>query len=90
MNENIVQAGALVFGCLQIWLLSLKRHKVNRWGWMAGIAAQPFFLISYIKHGQWGLIVLWSVYSYAILQGIWNHWIKPEKSDDKKSGPDTG
>jgi hypothetical protein len=77
MVDHIVQVGILIFGCLQIWLLSLKRHHINRWGWIAGVVAQPFFLIAYLRGGQWGLMVVWCFYTYAILQGVWNHWIRP-------------
>jgi len=79
MVKLCCQIGILVFGSLQIFLLSLKHHHVNKWGWIAGIIGQPFFIVAYIKARQWGLVLLWCFYTYAILQGIWNHWIRPAK-----------
>lgn len=65
----------LIFGCSAIWLVS-RKEKWKRWGYIAGLFAQPFWFYTSYQGQQWGIFILTMFYSYSWLQGIYFYWIK--------------
>lgn len=82
---TISQAGIFVFGCSAIWFVGRKDLKTRRWGYVLGMLGQPFWFMATIPTKQWGMVAVSVWYAYAWGQGLYNHWIAPEKSDSRLS-----
>jgi hypothetical protein len=77
---NICQFFIFLFGCLSIWFIS-RTEKWKRWGYIIGLAGQPFWLYMTITNKQWWMLALTIAYIYSWSSGIYNYWIKnKEKS----------
>jgi hypothetical protein len=74
----MIQATILVLSGLAIWLVGHRSASVRRWGYVAGLAGQPFWLWTTWNAGQWGLLVLSIWYTWAWTRGVINFWIKKE------------
>lgn len=74
----MTQAAILILSGLAIWLVSHRSAKVRRWGYIAGLAGQPFWLWTTYQAEQWGLVVLSVWYTWAWTRGVFNFWIKQE------------
>jgi hypothetical protein len=61
-----------LLGGSAIWLIS-RREAWSRWGYVLGLASQPFWFYSSIRAKQWGILALACWYTYAWGQGIKNH-----------------
>jgi hypothetical protein len=72
---DLSQIGILALGCPAIWLLG-RREKWRRWGYILGLASQPFWIYTAIAHEQWGIAAVSLCYAYGWIQGIYNFWIK--------------
>ena len=81
--DNISQVMIMVLGASAIWLVCRLEHW-RRWGYILGMCSQPFWLYTTIKHEQWGIVALSIWYTYSWGQGIYNYWIRKEKTNDKK------
>ena len=55
------------------WLVSQKAHW-SRWGYVCGLAGQPFWCYTAITHHQWGILALSIWYAYAWGIGVRNHF----------------
>jgi hypothetical protein len=76
--DAAAQMAILLFGCTAIWLVGRpKSEPRQRWGYILGICAQPFWVYTSIKHRQWGILAVTPLYAYSWAQGVWFHWIKP-------------
>lgn len=71
---NIVQACIFIFGGAAIWLVGRRDPRLRRWGYIAGLASQPFWLIATIQANQPGMFLLSLFYAWAWADGIYNHW----------------
>lgn len=60
---------------ISTWLLG-RLEKWKRWGYIAGLIAQPFFVYPLVLNEVWGLLVLTGVCTYSYGQGVYNYWIK--------------
>ena len=72
------QIGIALFGCSAIWLVGRKEVQVRRWGYVAGLCGQPFWLYTSITAKQWGIVALCLWYTFAWGSGFYNHWISRE------------
>jgi hypothetical protein len=70
----IVQVAILVFSALAIWLLSGRRP--SRWGWVAGLTAQPFWLYATWSASQWGMFANAVIFTVIYVRGLRNHWTR--------------
>ncbi len=70
----IVQTMILILGGLTVLLLALKNHKIRRWGYVAGLASEPFWLIWAWGNDGWAVILLIIWYSGCYSLGIWNNF----------------
>ena len=81
LDELIAQIGIISLGCSSVWFISRpETWKWKRWGYILGLAANPFWFYIGYKTQQWGIIIvsLWYTYSWGL--GVWNYWIKPSDS----------
>jgi len=68
----IVQSAILVLSAVGIWLLSCRG--AGRWGWIVGLAAQPFWLWETLHAAQWGMFANALVFTAIYTRGLINHW----------------
>ena len=52
----------------------------SKWGWIIGLCAQPFWYITSIKNGQWGVIANTTVFTLVLFYGAIKWFV-----DDKKA-----
>ncbi len=58
--------------------------KKNRWGWVIGLASQPFWFYSSITNHQIGIIINTVFFSAAQLYGIWKWFGHNPECEGKK------
>jgi hypothetical protein len=74
MWDQISQFFIFIFGVAGIILVARK----NKWGFVFGALAQPFwFITSYINH-QWGVFFVSFVYASSWVYGIYEWFFKNE------------
>ncbi|MBU4367997.1 nicotinamide mononucleotide transporter family protein [Patescibacteria group bacterium] len=67
--EIIAQVGIAFFGLSAIILVARK----NKWGFVLGLISVPFWFITSIINGQWGIILLNTAYTASWIYGIY-YW----------------
>ncbi|MFA5187938.1 MAG: nicotinamide mononucleotide transporter [Patescibacteria group bacterium] len=70
--ENISQIAICIFGILAIILISRK----NKWGFVCGLASQPFWYITTYHNHQWGIMLMNVVYTGSWIYGIYQWFYK--------------
>lgn len=78
--EIIVQIAIILFSCGSIYLFAQK-GSYRRWGYIVGLAGQPFWFYATWINVQWGMFLCTIWFSGCHILGIWNYWIK-EASDE--------
>jgi len=71
--ERLRQWGIALLGLPAAWCM-IEGGDWARWGVLLGLAAQPIWIISTLRSGQWGMHVLSIAYLMVWLRGIWIHW----------------
>ena len=74
MIDNIVQFIIAVLGALAIFLLASKSGRTRRWGYVAGLASEPFWFYASLTTSQWGVLALAFWWSYFYTVGAINNW----------------
>lgn len=74
MNIDIIQAAIAVLGASSIWLLGRRDARLRRWGYVLGLASQPFWVFATWQAHQHGMFLLSLFYCWAWTAGIYNHW----------------
>lgn len=77
MLNSVIQVIILILSASAIWFVG-RTEKWKRWGYMTGLAAQPFWAYTTYKNEQWGVLLLTIFYTYCWCMGIYNFWIKKE------------
>lgn len=72
----IAQFAILTLSAVAIWLLSCR--DAGRWGWIVGLAAQPFWLYETFNAAQWGMFANAIVFTGIYARGLFNHWARPD------------
>jgi len=72
--DLISQIGIAVFGIAAIILVARK----NKWGFVLGLASQPFWILTAYNNGQWGIQLLNVIYVFTWSYGIYG-WFFKEK-----------
>lgn len=70
--DFISQIGVAVLGITAITLVAKK----NRWGFVAGLASQPFWLLTSYLNKQWGVFILSVIYVFSWAFGIYEWFFK--------------
>lgn len=68
----IAQITIFLLSTCSVWLLSAPAP--GMWGYILGLASQPFWLYASARARQWGVFALSLVYTVLWLRGIFNHW----------------
>lgn len=74
--DLIAQVGLFVFGVLAIVLVAQK----NKWGFVFGVIAQPFWFITAYVNEQWGVFALCFVYTGSWLYGCYNWFLEDQSA----------
>lgn len=65
--ELFSQIAITILGILSIVLIAMK----NKWGFVFGLASQPFWFITSYLNEQWGIFLLSFVYLGSWIYGIY-------------------
>ena len=71
----IEQIGVGVLGAIAVYLSQDRRTSRQRYACLFGLASQPFWFYMTYKAGQWGIMPLNAIYTYAYLCGFKNYWL---------------
>ena len=82
MIDQFAQYGVLFFGPAAIWVVGWK-GKRRRWGYILGLASQPFWFITLYHNEQWPIFIVAFIYTYSWCSVIWNHWLRDIKKGAK-------
>jgi nicotinamide riboside transporter PnuC len=75
MYDVVSQVVIFIFGAGSIILVARK----NKWGFVLGLLAQPFWYITAYVNGQWGIFFVSFVYTASWIYGIYE-WFFKDKS----------
>ena len=75
--DFIAQIGVAVFGIVAIILVAKK----NKWGFVFGLASQPFWLLTSYLNKQWGVFLLSIIYVFSWAFGLYEWFFKDKKND---------
>ena len=82
MFDTISQVAIFVFGVAAIILVARR----NKWGFVFGALAQPFWFYTAYVNQQWGVFLVSFVYAASWIYGIWQWFFKDAKAPEKSSG----
>lgn len=77
MIDTISQIGVTILGPLAIFLVSKK----NKWGFVVGLASQPFWLITLYLHQQWGPFIVAIIYVGSWGVGVYEWFYKSKQAN---------
>lgn len=72
----IDQIGIALTGVIAIFLTQSKHEWLRRYACLFGIAGQPFWIYAAWTAGQWGILMLTMLYTFAWAKGVWTHWLR--------------
>jgi nicotinamide riboside transporter PnuC len=70
--DMISQVAIFFLGFTSIVLVARK----NKWGFVLGLAAQPFWFITSYANGQWGIFLVSFLYAASWIYGIYEWFFK--------------
>lgn len=70
---QIIQMMILTLNGSSILFLSFKSNRVKRWGFLALILSEPFWMITSYRHNQWAIFILCFWYLIISVMGYYNH-----------------
>lgn len=73
------QFGIALLGVTAIFLSQSPDAARRRFACLFGLAGQPFWFYAAWKAGQWGILALSFLYTWAWARGVWTHWIRHER-----------
>lgn len=72
----MLQLLLFAFSAAAIWLVSCESQRAVRWGFLIGLAGQPFWLVETWQAGQGGIFALSLFYTLAWGRGVIKHWFR--------------
>lgn len=72
--DMVAQIGIAVLGVSSILLLAKK----NKWGFVCGLLAQPFWFLTAFLNKQFGVLLLSVVYSLSFAYGVYEWFYKKD------------
>ena len=70
----MTQLAILLLSGTAIALIACKSRRATRWGWLIGLAGQPFWIVETIRTGQWGMLLLSLWFGVHYARGAWREW----------------
>ena len=77
--DIVSQIVVVVSGVLAVLLVN-RVDWLRKYGPAIGLAGQPAWFYTFVYHGQWLMLIVSIMYSYAWAQGVWNHWFRHNNS----------
>lgn len=74
MIETLAQIAVVVGTGGTYALFAFREPRIRRWGYVAGLAAEPFWLYTSWMAGQWGVVIVTFVTAAALVIGLRNNW----------------
>ena len=71
----VEQFGIALFGVTAIFLSQDSRPAYSRWACVFGLCGQPFWVYATVSAGQWGMVALCGLYTWAWYRGFKRHWL---------------
>ena len=71
--DSWLQIGIAVLSIVSMFLLAML-EPWNRWGYVVGLAGQPFWFIATWRAQQYGMLVVSTFYTAALVLGVVNHF----------------
>lgn len=78
--DFVSQIAVAVFGVSSILLVAKK----NKWGFILGLLAQPFWFATAILHNQPGVFLVAIAYTLSWAYGVYEWWFKDKKVNHKE------
>jgi hypothetical protein len=66
------QLAIVVFSCISVFLFSTKH--CFKWGFIFGLAGQPFWIYEFVKNHQWGMLVVALWFTFSHVKGVKNNF----------------
>jgi len=79
LGVHMSQIGIVIFGATAIFLVGCKKWEYQRWGYVCGLCAQPFWYWTTYEAAQWGIFGMSIFYTYSWFRGFRNHFFKEQK-----------
>lgn len=76
--DQISQYTILILGPLAIWILA-RKDQYARYGFIIGLASQPFWFYTLTYNRQWPILIVSIVYAVAFAKGVYNNFIRRDK-----------
>ncbi len=73
--DKFAQGIIFILGIAAIILVSRK----NKWGFVCGLASQPFWFITTISNHQWPLVAMSVIYTISWAYGV-RQWFWPKQN----------
>lgn len=73
---SILQILLFLFSASAIWLLSSDQPWSDRWGFLVGLAGQPFWIAETYAAEQYAMLTLSLFYTLAWAKGVRKHWFR--------------
>jgi hypothetical protein len=70
--DKFSQIAIALLGTSSIFMVSLD----NNWGYVLGLASQPFWYVTSYHHKQWGVFGLSFIYTISWGIGVYTHFFK--------------
>jgi nicotinamide riboside transporter PnuC len=86
MLDFVSQALIFTLGITSIILVARK----NKWGFIAAIVVQPFWIFSSYRSGQWGIFLVSFVYTGSWIYGAYRWFAEDRRAKEKKGKQTTG
>lgn len=80
--DLISQVCVFLFGVSAIFVVGMKNERTRRWGYILGLAAQPFWYYTFITNGQYILVGVNIAYTFSWINGVRNHWRLADKKEE--------
>ncbi len=74
------QISQIALSILSISAIILVARK-NKWGFVVGLSAQPFWLFTSYINNQWGVFLCSVIYVFTWAYGIYEWFFKDKKND---------
>lgn len=81
MSDLISQLAIAILGVFAIGLVANK----SKWGFVAGLASQPFWYITSYQHAQWGIFFLNIAYTFSWSYGIYVWFFRDRYNSSMKN-----
>ena len=76
MWDIVSQIAITILGTIAIILVAKK----NKWGFVAGLASQPFWFITSIANKQWGVFIVTIIFTASWALGVYEWFLKKEEA----------